>query len=142
MWPSVTYIGRSTLRHFGGKNLDTLEHGNHVMILHYDILEGLLWIMTYKKINRWLIQIKIGTLGQLPVVNTRYIFLVDVFPQSKRLVQNVIQLETSRLLQAKGLTELSSNSSSALYLPAPPVQKDTRFRSHIISPVWLGKNFR
>ena len=66
--------------------------------------------------------------------------------QSKRLVQNFVQLETSRLLQAKGLTELSNNSSSwsasALYLPAaPPGQKDTLFKSHQISPVWLGKNF-
>ena len=40
---------------------------------------------------------------------------------------------------------LSSNSSSwsasALYLPEPPGQKDTLFKSHQISPVWLGKNF-
>ena len=31
------HISRSKLRHFVGKNLDTLEHGNHVMIFHYDI---------------------------------------------------------------------------------------------------------
>ena len=39
---------------------------------------------------------------------------------------------------------LSSNSSSwsasALYLPEPPGQKDTLFKSHNISPVWFGKN--
>ena len=69
--------------------------------------------------------------------------------QSKRLVQNFIQLETSRLLhycRSKVWPNwaLSSNSSSwsasALYLPEPPGQKDTLFKSHNISPVWFGKN--
>ena len=69
--------------------------------------------------------------------------------QSKRLVQNFIQLETSRLLHYCRTKvwpnwALSSNSgswsTSALYLPEPPGQKDTLFKSHNISPVWFGKN--